>query len=361
VEQDRMPMRRVHQRMQRDFGLYPSVSTLMRWWREEAQSLDVAGYQSQVIGRFSGLLCIDEVYDGPWAILVATDPLQDRTVGYHLGTTANADDVEAFLRELRQRGLDPEMVMTDESPLYPKVLQKLWKKARHALCRFHVSQQFTKATLKAVSTIRNEMPKPKKRGRGRPKKRGRPRKDKEKREARARVWKARFLFVKRYKKMNEEEKRELGEVIALWPRLQDARDFIDGWYGIFEGDPRPATARKRRDEFVARWSDSEHEPLAKRAGKLADDTFFEKLCAPLYYENAETTNNHPERDNRDYRKRQKTFFRMRSKKSIEALRRRQMTRKEVEDGPEQVLRQRFGRRAGQSVLTRVNTRPEAST
>ena len=48
-----------------------------------------------VVANFSGILCVEEVYQGELALLLAVDPLApdgDRLVGYTLLTNAKAID-----------------------------------------------------------------------------------------------------------------------------------------------------------------------------------------------------------------------------------------------------------------------------
>ena len=45
-----------------------------RWCHEYTESLDFEDYQSQVVEEFSGILCVDEVYQGELALLLAVDP-----------------------------------------------------------------------------------------------------------------------------------------------------------------------------------------------------------------------------------------------------------------------------------------------
>ncbi len=54
-------------------------------------------------------------------------------------------------------------------------------------------------------------------------------------------------------------------------------------------------------------------------GHLKDDDLFARLTRYLAFENAEKTSNHVERENREYRKRQKGCYRLRSLRSIRAL------------------------------------------
>src|SRR3712207_9541887 len=83
-----MAMRRVPARLARDFWVQPSEGMIRRWVRAYHQTFDfVADYQPWVVSEFSGILCVDEVYQGHLALLLAVDPAAsdgDRLVGYQL-------------------------------------------------------------------------------------------------------------------------------------------------------------------------------------------------------------------------------------------------------------------------------------
>ena len=86
----------------------------------------------------SGTLCIDELHLGHYTLLLATDPLQDLPVAFALISSNDHDHMRRFLENLKNWGVEPEVVVTDGSGLYPAVLAELWPQARHQLCVFHV-------------------------------------------------------------------------------------------------------------------------------------------------------------------------------------------------------------------------------
>lgn len=76
VYEDGMAIRRVANRLARDFWVSPSEAMIRRWCREYAESLDFSGdYQSWVVEEFSGVLCVDEVYQGELALLLAPEEI----------------------------------------------------------------------------------------------------------------------------------------------------------------------------------------------------------------------------------------------------------------------------------------------
>ncbi len=86
VYQDGMAMRRVPDRLARDFWLRPSEASIRLWCRAYRTRFDFAtDYQAWVVQAFSGVLCVDEVYQGQLAFLFAVDPAApdgDRLIGY---------------------------------------------------------------------------------------------------------------------------------------------------------------------------------------------------------------------------------------------------------------------------------------
>lgn len=166
VYEDGMAIRRVTNRLARDFWVSPSEAMIRRWCHEYAGSLDFGGdYQSWVVEEFSGILCVDEAYQDKLALLLAVDPALpsgDRLVGYQLvHGEVDRKEVEGFLGRLRQAGIEPEQIVTDGSPLYSKTLKEVWPQAAHQLCLFHESRLVTGEIYKAVSTLRKkEIPQP---------------------------------------------------------------------------------------------------------------------------------------------------------------------------------------------------------
>jgi hypothetical protein len=87
-------------------------------------------YTAWIVQSFSGVLCVDEVYQGDLTLLLAVDPGAldgDRLVGYELVQgSVQQPAVEAFLGRLREAGIMPAEVVTDGSALYPEVVARIW-------------------------------------------------------------------------------------------------------------------------------------------------------------------------------------------------------------------------------------------
>lgn len=128
------------------FWVRPCERMVRVWCRLYSTHLDEQDtYLPWVVEEFSGILCVDEVYQGKLALLLAVDPAAptgDRLVGYELvqGTVDRAA-MAAFLDRLKEAGLCPEEVITDGSSLYPSLVAEIWPTAAHQLCLFHETRR----------------------------------------------------------------------------------------------------------------------------------------------------------------------------------------------------------------------------
>ena len=164
VFRDGMAFTRVAQRLARDFWVRPSERMIRLWCRAYADALSLEDdYQRWVVDAFSGVLCVDEVYQDRLALLVAVDPAApdgDRLVGYQLvHGQVQQTDVARFLERLRDAGIAPDQVITDASPLYPTVLRAVWPTAAHQLCLFHETRLVVDAVAQVIQAVRAELPK----------------------------------------------------------------------------------------------------------------------------------------------------------------------------------------------------------
>jgi hypothetical protein len=162
-----MAMRCVPDRLARDFWVKPAEKMVRLWCRAFADQIDFAvDYQPWVVANFSGILCVDEVYQGELALLLAVDPAApdgDRLVGYTLlPKTREVDQgmVKTFVDRLRTAGITPDQVITDDSRLYPSVLADTWPTAMHQLCLFHATRRVVHAVNDVVKQVRRSLPTP---------------------------------------------------------------------------------------------------------------------------------------------------------------------------------------------------------
>jgi len=79
----------------------------------------MAEHRRKVLEHFSGTLCVDELHLGRFNLLLATDPLSDLPVAFALVVANDQDHMLRFLRNLKNWGLEPRIVVTDGSNLYP--------------------------------------------------------------------------------------------------------------------------------------------------------------------------------------------------------------------------------------------------
>ncbi len=299
------------------------ATTVLGWLRQAGDQVDVDAWHKDAVAIFSGQMAID----GDWYQLKATDPLNDIELYWFVGEGSPTEaDIRAFCIKLRELGFMPELVVTDGSKLYPKVIAEVWPDAEHQRCVFHFIKQANQDVSRAFWEAYKTMPVPPKRGRGRPKKRGRPRKDKLKRENRRKVRAVRYLLMKR--NLTDDERTRLDEAIGLCPPLAELRRFVQMLHELFG----PTTdshelARLRRKALLDDASFAAIDKLGPVLKRLRDDDLFSRLTRYLDFENADKTSNHVERQNREYRNRQKTHYRIRSLETLCALLNLLMTRR----------------------------------
>src|SRR4051812_40442134 len=150
---DGLNVQRTIAAMKRDFLLGLSSGFIYDCLRWGLARLSHGQLRRQALGHFSGTLCVDELHLGEFTLLLATDPIADRVVGYRLVKVNDQPHMRCLLRALQYWGLQPQVVVSDGSALYPAVLAELWLQARHQLCVFHVLQDVTSEVLKAVRRL----------------------------------------------------------------------------------------------------------------------------------------------------------------------------------------------------------------
>lgn len=323
------------------------ATTVMSWLRDAGDAVDILSYRKNAAQVFSGQMTIDEVYDANWYQLKATDPLNNIELLWTVGEGAPCEeDIRQFCLNLKKLGFEPQLVTTDGSKLYPKVISEVWPNAHHQRCVFHFMMQVNKQLKEVYSALYDTLPKPPKRKRGRPKKRGRPRMDKERRENRQKVRRIRFLLFKRAHQPDEDTNRwtqkeldALEEGLTLCPHLRVLRRLVVQIHELFgKNTDSHELAQQRRQAIL---DDDEFAALPRIKAfmdYLRDDNLFACLTRYLDFENAEKTSNHVERENREFRKRQKSHYRIRSLWSIFALLDLLAVRKPVPSEPRRLQR-----------------------
>ena len=163
VFEDGMPATGVSKRFERDFGISPTEGTIRHWIKNRDSNSALSGdYDKWIVDSFSGVMCVDEVYQGKFAVLLAVDPLSDdgdALIG-HLVIEGNVEQshVESFLDSLKEKGISPDQVVTDGSALYPGIVDKVWPKVSHQLCLFHQTQSMVKSVADAAKELKKLIP-----------------------------------------------------------------------------------------------------------------------------------------------------------------------------------------------------------
>ncbi len=296
------------------------ATTVLGWLRDTGARVDRRTRLEQALEIFSGQLSLDEVYDGDWYQLKVTDPLNGIELTWKLARgKPSREDVRQLLEELKAIGFQPELISTDGSELYPEAIAEVWPNARQQRCVFHFLRNFNRALRETFRALYRRVPKPSKPGQGR----RRPMdkwKDDARRENRRKVYEAHWLFLKRQDQLSEKERRTLEEAMSLCPRLRPLRRFVRQLHELFG----PTTdshelAEQRRRAILENPEFTKLPSLNKPLGWLRDDELFSRVTRYLDFENADKTSNHVERENREFRKRQKSHYRMRSEQSMRAL------------------------------------------
>jgi Transposase len=270
-------------------------------------------------------LNIDELHLGDYTLLLATDPLADRVVGYRLVKINDQAHMRCFVRTLQYWGFEPKVVVTDGSNLYPAVIQEVWPTAKHQLCVFHVLQDVTNKVLEGVRRLRRQQAR---RGNGGRKRRRGRQSQKQKQRAQRRgptnkekakfVYKHRFLIVKRSENLRKKEWDNLVKMFRYLPELRRLWHFCGEVYQLFSTEQVIRLARRRRTLLLKKASYQEVPELVQ-AMNLLEGTKFDKMVAFLECSQGARvrTNNHVERTNRKLRFDEKVRYKFRSERSLD--------------------------------------------
>src|SRR5262245_24370730 len=107
--------------MSRDFKLELSSGFIYDCLDWGLARLSQAQQRRLALEHFSGYLCVDELHLGEHTLLLATDPISDRVVGYRLVKVNDQAHMRCFLRALQYWVFDPSLVVTGGFNLYPAV------------------------------------------------------------------------------------------------------------------------------------------------------------------------------------------------------------------------------------------------
>src|SRR5512132_3338705 len=287
ILQDGMNIERALVSIRREFLLDLSSGFVYDVLHDHAQQLDMAEHRCKVLKHFSGTLCVDELHLGRFTLLLATDPLADLPVAFALVASNDQDHMRRFLQNLKNGGLNPQVVVTDGSNLYPAVLAEVWSDADHQLCVFHVIKDINKLVLNAGRRLRTAMSR---RGKaGRKKKRGR--KGAKSKAAAARrgltvkekahfVFQHRHLIVKRRENLAESECGDLTRMLEDLPELTPLRRFADRISWLFD-TPKDFHQASCRRAAIVRDPAFQAVPELVKAMEQLDEQKFPKIMAYL--------------------------------------------------------------------------------
>lgn len=321
---DRLNVQQTLAAMRREFLLELSEGFVYDCLRWQVGRLDLAVHRRQVLERFSGTLCVDELHLGTYTLLLATDPLADLPVGFALVGANDHDHMRRFLGNLARWGLRPQVVVSDGSSLYPALLAEIWPEARHQLCLFHLLRDVLQQVLDGVRRLRGGQTR---RGRaGRKRRRGRPSRRQKARRRRHGpsnqdkaqfIGRHRFLIVKRSDRLGKEERDRLVQMFGYLPELRTLWHFSQDLYRLLEDSTTLRVARRRYTLLRHDARYQEVRELAKALDLLAEPkltkavAFVEQPAA-----RRQRTNNHVERMNRRLRFAEKVRYRWRRRRWV---------------------------------------------
>jgi hypothetical protein len=310
--------------MKRDFLVKLSEGFVYDCLRWKVAQLDLAPHRQLVREKFSGTLCVDELHLGRCTLLLATDPISDLPVAFALVGKNDQAHLHRFLKNLKNGGLSPNVVVTDGSPLYPAVLAELWPAARHQLCVFHILKDINDLVLAGVRRLAGAMAR---RGRaGRKRQRGRPSKAQQaaraaagatKKERAGFIKKHRFLIVKNSVTLDKQQWADLERMFDYLPQLRTLWQFAHEVRDLFAAGARVQTLWRRRAALLR---DDKYKGVAElaQAMEMLEAGKFKKAVAFVYSAAAKKvrTNNHVERANRRLRFWEKLRYKWRRRRWV---------------------------------------------
>jgi len=321
ILKDGMNIERTLESLRREFLLDLSTGFVYDVLRARVGQLDLAEHRRMILENFSGTLCVDELHLGQFTLLLATDPIRDLPVAFALVSANDQEHMRGFLKNLKNWGLMPVIVITDGSNLYPAVLGELWPEADHQLCVFHIIKDINKLILDALRRLRMAM---QRRGRaGRKKKRGRKgakrraRRGTTLKEKSAFVFHHRHLIVTRPENLSESQRDDLRRMQEYLPESATLRRFAERIYWLFD-TPKDYHQASCRRAVIAR--DPAFRAMAElnKALEQLSEEKFPKIMA--YLDNPVgqrvRTNNHVERTNRMVRFLEKVRYKWRRRKTL---------------------------------------------
>jgi hypothetical protein len=279
-------------------------------------------YLDEALAGFSGYLAADELYDGPFCVLCAVDPRQQRRLLYEvLNHDPTAQDVLFFLArlhdEIRKRGRQVLGITTDASPLYPMAIRVALGDIPHQVCEFHLKKELTKAVLRILAGHRKRLAQQKPslpRGRPAPSKKARRLHQKAQaiQQRISELFEHRHLFVRH--RLDAAQRDLLRRLTRPDRWLRALRGIMDEVYRLFDRRCRTDTALGKLARLRRRVR--RYPSLGKILDKL-NSANLEKALTFLDDKLLPSTSNAVERGNRRVRKMQKTVYRVRTQAALQ--------------------------------------------
>jgi transposase-like protein len=123
------------------FGVHKT--TVMRWLAPLAQ-VNWQGVVQQGKRFFSGTVALDEkwvrIQGEWWYLFVAVDHVSGFPLHAKLLPSNAGDYCTLFLLQLKALGYQPKVIITDGWEAYVEAMARVFPRAQHLLCRFHVLQ-----------------------------------------------------------------------------------------------------------------------------------------------------------------------------------------------------------------------------
>ena len=252
--EDGLSIPKIQAAMRRDFLLDLSEGFVYDCIQRRVAELDGSDYRRWTLEKFSGTLCIDELHLGRHTLLLATDPIGNFPVAFALIDSNDAEHMQRFLANLKRHGFEPRVVVTDGSPLSPKLLAELWPQTEHQLCVFHVLQDINGQVLDAVNRLRRAMKRGgqrgRKRGRGRPQKTARKRRSLTLEDQSHFVFKHRYLIVTKDENLSDQQRADLRTMCQYLPELGTLRNFVNKVGRLFAAEQSAHQAHCRRAKLA---------------------------------------------------------------------------------------------------------------
>jgi hypothetical protein len=281
-------------------------SSVLRWHQGGLE----ADYPRPERLEFSGVLCIDEVYDRVDGkrrpIFTCVDPIAGITVRI-LVERADGEGLGAAMEQVRALGAHPKVIVSDLWAAYPGALGRVWPRAERQICWFHVMQWVTRKLSCLIKEHGASLPE----------------------EQRKRLNRLRFRLLASPDKQARFSERARAELAEAWELIagtvvEQAIGLRNDLRSVLNESAYQIEARRRFDKLRSSWPERFRpwswrpgEPIPEpRAGQTEEAgglkvyleeimaffvRYFEMMITYLGHPGVPRTNNHSERENRRYR------------------------------------------------------------